>query len=173
MEHQFPARSQQPGCLGDPSGRIAPQAGSAFGDSHVEAARRQRDIPCVGLNEREGDAEPVLAALGGFELGGSHVYPGRPGAAAGQPRGEVRRPAAEFDDVKAADVTEYAELMLGHVEDAPGNILSSPGAEGMLTGVFTVCPGPQLPVGRNLICHGPSLSHPSSPPQREDVPMPR
>ena len=44
--------------------------------------------------------------------------PGRPGTAPGQPGGEVRRPAAELDDIKAADVAEHAELLLGHVEDA-------------------------------------------------------
>src|SRR4029077_14023655 len=66
--------------------------------------------------EREGDAEPVLAAPGRLELSRSHVHPNRPGAALGQPGGEVRRPAAELDDIQAADVTEHAELLLGHVE---------------------------------------------------------
>ncbi len=66
---------------------------------HSEMARSklpegQRDISSVGLDEREGDAKPVLAAPRGLELGGGHVHPDWPGAAPGQPGGEVRRPAA-------------------------------------------------------------------------------
>ena len=69
VEHQPPAGPQQPGRLAYPAGRVAPQAGAAFGDSQVEAPRGQRDICGVSLDERERDAEPVLAALGGLELG--------------------------------------------------------------------------------------------------------
>ena len=113
MEHQPPAGSQQPGGLGYPAGRVAPQAGAAFGDGQVEAARGQRDIGGVSLDERESDAEPALAAPGGLELGPGHVHPGRAGAAAGQPGGEVRRPAAELDGIQAADITKHAELCSG------------------------------------------------------------
>jgi hypothetical protein len=45
VEHQPPARPQQPGCLGDPAGRVAPQAGAALRYGQVEPAGRQRDIP--------------------------------------------------------------------------------------------------------------------------------
>jgi hypothetical protein len=69
VKHQPPAGPQQPGGLGYPAGRIAPQAGAAFGDGQVEAARGQRDICGVSLDEREGDGEPVLAAPGGLKLG--------------------------------------------------------------------------------------------------------
>ena len=163
MEHQLPAGPQQPGGLGYPAGRVAPQAGAAFGDGQVEAARGQRDICGVSLDEGEGDAEPVLAAPGGLELGRGHVHPGRTGAAAGQPGGEVRRAAAELDGIQAADFTEHAELLLGHVEDAPGDVGGGPGAQGVLIGVFTVPLGPQLPVGGNFIRPGSSLSHLASP----------
>src|SRR6266566_1547515 len=37
VEHKPPAGSQQPGGLGYPAGRVAPQVGTAFGDSQVEA----------------------------------------------------------------------------------------------------------------------------------------
>jgi hypothetical protein len=53
VEDQPAAGSQQPGGLGYPAGRVAPQAGAAFGDSQVEAGRGQRDIGGVGLDERE------------------------------------------------------------------------------------------------------------------------
>jgi hypothetical protein len=36
VEDQFPAPSQQPGSLGYPAGRVARQAGAAFGDGQVE-----------------------------------------------------------------------------------------------------------------------------------------
>src|SRR2546423_3566357 len=72
--------------------------------------------PASASTSREGDAKPVLAAPRGLELGGGHVHPDWPGAAPGQPGGEVRRPAAELDDIQAADVAEHAELLLGHIE---------------------------------------------------------
>ena len=92
VEGQSAAQSQQPGSLGYPASRIAPQAGAALGDGQAEAARGQRDVCGVSLDEREGNAEPVLTVPGGLELGRSHTHPGRPGAASGQPCGEVRRP---------------------------------------------------------------------------------
>jgi hypothetical protein len=160
VEHQFPAPSQQPGRLWYPADRVAPQAGAAFGDGQVETVRRQRDSSSVGLDERERNAGPVLAAPRGLQLGGSYVDPGRPGAAPGQPGREVRRPAAELDDVQAADITEHTKPLLGHVEDAPGDVLGGPGAVSVLIGVFAVRLGPQLPVVGNPIRPGSGLGHP-------------
>ena len=92
VEDQSAAQSQQAGSLGYPASRIAPQAGAALGDGQAEAARGQRDVCSVSLDEREGNAEPVLTVPGGLELGRVTSTPGRPGAASGQPCGEVRRP---------------------------------------------------------------------------------
>ena len=69
VEDQSAALSHRPGSLGYPASRIAPQAGAALGDGQVEAARGQRDVCGVSLDEREGDAEPVLTVPGGLELG--------------------------------------------------------------------------------------------------------
>src|SRR6476659_6790142 len=60
-------------------------------------------------------------------------------------------------------LTEHTELLLGHVEDAPGDVGGGPGTHGVLIGVFTVRPGPQLPVRGNVIRPGSSLSHPAPP----------
>ena len=65
MEHQPPACPQQPGGgLGDPADRVAPQAAPALRHGQIEAARRQRDIARVRLDEREEDTGSLLAAPG-------------------------------------------------------------------------------------------------------------
>ena len=51
------------------------KAGPALGDGRLGAARRQRDISRVGLDEREPETEPVLAAPGGLELSRGDVHP--------------------------------------------------------------------------------------------------
>ena len=112
VEHQFPASSQQSGEVsGTQRAGSHPQAGAAFGDGQVETARRQRDISSVGLDEREGDAEPVLAAAGGLLAGRGSRRPGRPAPRRASQARSVRRSAAELDDVQAADVAEHAELL--------------------------------------------------------------
>ena len=118
VEHQPPSCPQQPSGFRDPADRVAPQARPALRHGQIEAARRQRDIARVRLDEREEDTGSLLAAPGRLKLGGV-TSTRSAGSPPGQPGGEVRRPAAELDHVQAADVAEHAELLLGHVEDAP------------------------------------------------------
>jgi hypothetical protein len=82
MEYQPPAWAKEPGRFGDPAGRVAPQACTAFGDSQVETAGGERDVSGVSLEEREWEPEMFLAAAGGRELstvflkalGAEHVH---------------------------------------------------------------------------------------------------
>ena len=56
---------------------------------------------------------------GPLELCGCDVDADRPSAELGEPRGEVRRAAAELADVEAVDVTEHVQLRLVDAPDAP------------------------------------------------------
>jgi len=137
-------------------------------------ARGKRDLCGVGLDEREGDAEPVLAAPGRLELSRSHVHPNRPGAALGQPGGEVRRPAAELDDIQAADVTEHAELLLGHVENTPGDVLGPQARKACSSPYSLFARVHSSRLAATPSAPGPGLSHPAPPPRVPgDMPMPR
>jgi hypothetical protein len=99
----------------------------------------------------------------GGELAPGEVDPGRPGSPSGQPGGEVRGPAAGLDHVHAADVAGHAELLPGHVEDAPRDVAGVPGLVTVLIAVLAVRPRPQVPVGSRLGCRISSVSHPVPP----------
>jgi hypothetical protein len=147
VKDQPPAGAQQPGRLGNPSGRVRPQARPAFGDHQVEPARGQRDVRRVGLDQREHDPGLLLAPESRAQLRPGHVQADRAGAAPGQPGREVRGPAAQLDHVQAADVPEHAQVALGHVEDAPRDLIGQPGPVRAVVRVRRVDPGPRLPVG--------------------------
>jgi hypothetical protein len=87
VEHQPPACPQQPGGFGDPADRVAPQAGPALRHGQIEAARRQRDIARVRLDEREEDTGSLLAAPGRLKLGG----------VTSTPVGRAPRPASQAE----------------------------------------------------------------------------
>ncbi len=103
-------------------------------------------MPGICLDERERDSEMGLTPAGRGELGGREVHTDRPRSAPGQPGGEVGGAASELDHVQARDIPEDAELMVRDVKDAPGDLVSGPGAVGVLVGVLGVRPGPELPV---------------------------
>jgi hypothetical protein len=66
MEDQTPAWAKEACRFGDPAGRVTPQACAALRDSQVEAVAGQRDVPGVGLQEREREPEVCLASAGGI-----------------------------------------------------------------------------------------------------------
>jgi type IV secretory pathway VirB2 component (pilin) len=52
----------------------------------------------------------------------ANFFCGGPAPAGRLPQPPEHRPAAELDDLQAADVTEHAQPLLGHVDDAPGDV---------------------------------------------------
>ena len=169
VEHQPAAGPQQPGGLGDPPGRVTPQARPALGDHQVKAGAAKRDIGGVCLDEREDDPALALALPRGAQLNRGDIHADRPGTAAGQPGGEIRGAAAQLDDVQARNIAQDAELALGDVEDSPGDLLSGPGPGGMSLGVLGVRLGPHVAVEARLPARRlPIISHAASPPPSPD-----
>ena len=95
VEDQSAALSQQPGSLGYPASRIAPQAGAALGDGQVEAARGQRDVCVVSLDERERKCRTGLDSCRA-DLSWAESHP--PGSA-GRTMRRSAPSAAELDDI--------------------------------------------------------------------------
>ena len=73
----------------------------------------KRDVLGARLDEWELEPELGLAASRGRELGRRDVDADGARAAPGEPRRDVRRAAAELDDVEPVDVAERAERRLG------------------------------------------------------------
>jgi hypothetical protein len=73
----------------------------------------------------------LLAAAGRRELGRREVHGNRAPAAAGQPGGDVRRAAAELDDVTAVDLAQGAQPAVGDGEQSPGDLVRRPGPSGI------------------------------------------
>jgi hypothetical protein len=117
VEYQSPAWAKDPGCFGDPAGRVAPQASTALGDNQVETAGAERDVSGVSLQEREWEPEMFLAAAGGGELGWGEVQADGPCPAPGEPGGEVGGAAPQLDYIQAGDVSQHVELVVRDVED--------------------------------------------------------
>src|SRR5215469_13967101 len=72
-EDQLSAWAQEPGRLGNPCVRVAPDAGAVLGDHQVERGVIEWRSLCVGVHEREGLAKFVLQPPRGGELGGRIV----------------------------------------------------------------------------------------------------
>jgi hypothetical protein len=150
VEYQSPAWAEEPGRFGDPAGRVAPQAGAALGDNQVEAAGAERDVSGVSLQEREWEPEMFLAAAGGAELGWGEVHADGPRPAPGEPGGEVRGAAPKLGYIQAGDFSQHVKLGFRDVEDSPGDLITSPCPEGMLIGVISADPRPQITIGVRL-----------------------
>jgi hypothetical protein len=81
----------------------------------------------VGLDQLEPEMELGVARARRLQLRGSHVDADDAArTAALEPGTDIRRPAAELDDVLAGDVGKDAQLGLGHAPDSPGDLLLRP-----------------------------------------------
>src|SRR5215467_12548826 len=69
-EDQLSARAQEPGRLGDPRVRVAPDAGAILGDHQVERRVSEWRSLGVGMHEREGEPKLLLQPARGSKLGG-------------------------------------------------------------------------------------------------------
>jgi len=161
-EDELAAGAQQAGGLRDPEVGVAPDARAVLGDRDVEGFVGVGDLLGVAVEEREVEAELLLVAAGGGELGFAVVDANRAGAAAGEPGGDVAGAAAELDRVAAVELLgEEADFGLGQGEDAPGRFLAFP-VEAARIDVVVGQPVPVSPVagyvfGEVRVCHAPSL----------------
>src|SRR5436190_1840002 len=101
QEDQLAARAQQPGRLGDPGVRVAPDAGAVLADGQVEAGVGERRPLGIRVEEREPQPEALLQLARGRQLRRRVVQGHRPGAAARQPGRDVAGTAAELNGVEA------------------------------------------------------------------------
>ena len=159
QEDEPAARPQQPRCFGDPAVRIDPDAGAVLRDDEIEALVGKPRRGGVGLEQ--GELEPVLALqlARRLELRRRHVDADRPGAAASQPRRDVRGAAAELEHVRAVqlDPGERAQLGLGNAPDPPADLLLRPRPPALLVGVLRVRLRPELAVPRRFRSQSPTL----------------
>ena len=127
QEHQPAARPEQARRLRDPRVRVRPERRAVFADRAVEAAGLERRGFGVAEVEREVDAELPLEPASGLELRWRVVDPDRAGAALREPRRDVRRPAAELDDVLPGDVVrQQVDVRFGDAPDAPRDLVGRP-----------------------------------------------
>lgn len=68
------------------------------------------------VNDQGQLPETLLTAGSGIQLGGGEINPDRPGIPPGQPGGKICAIAPQLDHIKSADVTEHADVALGHLE---------------------------------------------------------
>ncbi len=108
QEDQPAAGTQQPRRLRHPEVRIGPDRGAVLRDGEVERRVRQRHPLAGCLDQREHDPRLLLHPPGRLELRGRRVDADRARAELGEPRREVRGPAAELDDVEPRNVAERA-----------------------------------------------------------------
>ena len=112
-EPQPTAGAQEPKRLGDPEVRVAPDARAVLRDREVEALVRKRNVLGARLDQWEVEPELDLAASGGLELGRRHVDADGAGATLRKPGRDVRRAAAELDDVEAIDGPRLPSALSG------------------------------------------------------------
>ena len=96
-EDELASRPQQTGGLGDPDIRVGPDRGAVLADDEVERPGAQRDLFASGTDEREREPSRDLLAASDLELRGRGVHSEGPSATPREPRGHVRRAAAELD----------------------------------------------------------------------------
>ena len=90
--------------------RVGPERRAVLREREIERRIRQRHRLGRRLDERELDPCLRLHAPRRRELRGRRVDADGSRAAPREPRGEVRRAAAELDDVEAVDVAEAADV---------------------------------------------------------------
>jgi hypothetical protein len=121
-EGEQAAGAQEPGRLGHGPVGVGEQERPVVGEHDVEAGVAERGPLGVGLDQREGDPRLGPQGHGVGELALGQVEADRPGAVAGQGRRPLGAAAAELEDVLAGDVAEHAQLRLGDVPGAPGEL---------------------------------------------------
>src|SRR5207247_9191457 len=80
----------------------------------------------LALDDRDLASRLTLQPSRRLELSRRDIDPDRPRSALREPRGEVRRPAPELDDVESVDVPEHVEVRLRVVPDAPVDLVFRP-----------------------------------------------
>jgi hypothetical protein len=126
-EVETSARAKQPCRLRDPFLRIHPQARAILRDREVEGLVGVGDRFRVAVDERELELVLLLEAPRGGELLLGVVDADYAGTPSREPRGNIRRAAAELDRVLALGVAgKHAELGLGHAPYSPGRRRLSP-----------------------------------------------
>jgi hypothetical protein len=126
QEDEAAPRPQQPRCLRDPQLGVAPDARSVLAHRQVEGVVGQGYVMGTGLDERERQPEVFLAAPGSRELGWCEVDGNGARASAGQPGREVRRPAAELDDIAPVHLAQCPQAPVGYGEQSPGDFVRRP-----------------------------------------------
>src|SRR5262249_13014103 len=131
--------------------RTGPHRRAVLRVADVERRVGQRHVLARRLHEREIEAGLPLHSPRGLELRRRRVDADDARAATREPGGEVRRPAAELDDVETVDVAENVQLGLGYPPDTPVDLLPRPGPFGLRVGVLAVNAGPVRDVLADVI----------------------
>ena len=135
-EDESPSRPKQPRSLGQPARRVAPDARAVLRDGEIERRVGQRNVFSTRLDERELDPGLGHDTACRVELRRRHVDSDRAAAAPCKPGGEVRRSAAELDDVEPVHFAEDPDVVLAHAEH-PQVISASPHAARAFSSVYS------------------------------------
>ena len=120
------ARPKQSFRLRHPLVGIAPGAGAVFGDREIEGAVGKLYILGVRLDERKLELELALKTARPLELIGIHVDAHHARAPPGQPGREVGRSTTELDRVGLVQPGQHVDVVLGHAENAPADVVRRP-----------------------------------------------
>src|SRR5262249_41971978 len=136
-EDEAAAGAEQARGLRDPAVRVDPDRRAVLGDDEVGRGVGQARLAGVALDEGELDTRLGAAASRRLELRRRDVDADRPRPGAREPGGDVRRAAAELDDVEPGDIAENAELCLRRLPYPPRR-LRVPRRERLAVGVLGI-----------------------------------
>src|SRR5919204_2017209 len=105
-EDQAPTGTREARGLWNPALRISPDRCAVLRMDNVEGRVRQRYVFAGRFDQRKLDSALALQTPRRLELGRCRIDADDTGAAAREPRREVRRPATELDDVERADLAK-------------------------------------------------------------------
>jgi hypothetical protein len=126
-EKDQPSAGAEESCrLRDPAEGISPDRGAVFRDDKVEGRVGQRYRFADRLHEREVEPELLLHLASRRELCRSRVDADRSCATLREPGRNVRRAAAEIEDVEAGYVAKNLQPLLGVPEDAEVELVLRP-----------------------------------------------
>src|SRR5918993_1849010 len=150
QEYESSAWPEESRRLRDPAFRVAPYARPVLADGQIEGVIRERNVFGVGLDQREGQTEVLLAPAGGVQLCACQVHADRSGTEPGEPCGDVRRAATELDYVQLGDIPQRAQLPLRVAKEPPNKVLCGPSLVGTGIGELRVDDGPESTVDRKV-----------------------
>src|SRR3989442_12705076 len=155
QEHELATGPKEACRFWDPLVRVAPDRRAVLGYREIERCVAKAGRFGVRLDQLETETEilgepPRYAELCRSEFDAHHA----PRAAALQPGGDVRRAAAQLDDVLPSDVREDVHFRFGRIPEAPADLRLGPGMLGAGIGIPRVVLGPVRPVDAEVVGFG-------------------